>query len=735
MSLDAWLGLKPKTDGMAPKSNARTSKQVKAKSTKRSPVMKVPTQEEDDVRILEPDQPSTSATNTSRTVKPKMTACVLPRITADSEEATRRDQILNETFGHKKFRTAAQANAINYIIRKKTDVYISFPTGAGKSLCYQLPALFHSGVTVVFSPLIALIQDQILACKAKNIKCETLNSTLKEPERRAILADLQRETPSIRLLYITPEGAATDNIRRIITSLSKRGMLNYFVVDEAHCVSHWGHDFRPDYLKLGQLRDYAPGVPWVALTATASPAVEDDIAEQLHLNKVKKFKLSTFRENLFYDVIMKDQITTSPEKNMADFIRRIISDKCAQKRSADGEQKVAKNGPDGKEKKEKEKWNGSGIIYCKSRKDCEDMVDMLKTQRIPSYAYHAGLNAKTRNEVQDKWMDNEIPVIAATIAFGMGIDKPDVRFVIHWTSPQNLAAYYQESGRAGRDGKRSYCRIYFSKEDRGCLSFLVGRSMDDVRAKKISDALKNEQIKAVRTGFEKMLDYVESARCRHVVLAQYFGETTLKPCEKSCDSCRDPKAVEKMVSLHKAVDYTTKTAWMHKGSSQRGESDSYGLTKHENDYGNESGCGDRGSAYGESKSEKDDRIALRNTVADEFRKRRRINGSAPGGIVSRNNADVNEEPGDFPHIQKASNKKISNLTLSKRESVRRMIFEALKSNLFPVVTDEDRIRELSSNMELELFDISKITTVYTHKSSIKVMEIKNMTKSNKMVEI
>uniref|UniRef100_A0A1I7ZQD3 DNA 3'-5' helicase n=1 Tax=Steinernema glaseri TaxID=37863 RepID=A0A1I7ZQD3_9BILA len=509
MSLDGWLGLKPKTEGTPARSSGKTSKQTKAKPTTKQPRPVEP--EDDDVRVLEPERPSTSGT--SRTIKPKMTSSNLPKITADSEEGRRRDQILHETFGHKKFRTAAQGNAINYILRKKTDVYISFPTGAGKSLCYQLPALFHPGVTIVFSPLIALIQDQILACKAKNIKCESLNSTLKEAERKAILSDLQRDTPTIRMLYITPEGAATDNMRRIITSLHKRGILNYFVVDEAHCVSHWGHDFRPDYLKLGQLRDYAPGVPWVALTATASPAVEEDIAEQLHLNKVKKFKLSTFRENLFYDVIIKDQITSSPEKNMADFIRRIISDKCSQKRAADGEKKAPKGGTVANGKKEK--WNGSGIIYCKSRKDCEDMVAMLKTQEIPSYAYHAGLNAKTRNEVQDKWMVNEIPVIAATIAFGMGIDKPDVRFVVHWTSPQNLAAYYQESGRAGRDGKRSYCRIYFSKEDRNCLSFLVGRSMDEVRAKKISEALKTEQIKAIRTGFEKMLNYVEATKCRH----------------------------------------------------------------------------------------------------------------------------------------------------------------------------------------------------------------------------
>ncbi|TKR57597.1 hypothetical protein L596_030278 [Steinernema carpocapsae] len=641
MSLDAWLGIKAKPEAAKPE---KLSKKTPAK--KASPATKMtsakkpkpePKSDSDDVQVIESDQPSSSGVQSSQrpVLKPKMTSSVLPRITAGSEEAKQRDKILLETFGHKKFRSTAQANSINYIIRRKSDVYISFPTGAGKSLCYQLPALFHPGVTIVFSPLIALIQDQVLACKAKNIKCETLNSTLKEPERKAIIADLQRENPTIRLLYITPEGAATNYMRLILTSLHKRNLLSYFVVDEAHCVSHWGHDFRPDYLKLGQLRDYAPGVPWIALTATASPAVEDDIADQLHLNKVKKFKLSTFRENLFYDVLIKDQIATSPEKDMADFIRRVLCEKTSgQKRTANGESKKEEN-PNAK--KGKEKWKGSGIIYCKSRKDCEDVVAMLKTQEIPSYAYHAGLNSKTRNEVQDKWMENQVPVIAATIAFGMGIDKPDVRFVCHWTSPQNLAAYYQESGRAGRDGKRSYCRIYFSKEDRSCLSFLVGRSFDEIRAKKISDELKKEQIKAVRTGFEKMLDYVEAIKCRHVVLAQYFGETTLKPCEKSCDACRDQKAVEKMITTHKSLDFTSKTAWMNKGSSQRSgdEFEGFRMQKFDQDAG-EDGAFSGGSAYGESKHEKEDRLSLRNTVADEFRKRRNA-----GGIV-RNNTTTNE---------------------------------------------------------------------------------------------
>ncbi|VDO66523.1 unnamed protein product [Heligmosomoides polygyrus] len=302
--------------------------------------------------------------------------------------------------------------------------------------------------------------------------------------------DLRSHTPKVKLLYITPEAAATDNMRRILASLHKRNLLSYFVVDEAHCVTHWGHDFRPDYLKLSALRDVCPEIPWIALTATANTKAQEDIISQLQLRHVQTFKASTFRGNLYYD------------RHLADFILRCL--------------KVPKEKTAVQLKNEKALSESllSGIIYCRTRDECEQVAQMLSFAHIRCLSYHAGLPNKLRDDVQNQWMKNEVPVIAATIAFGMGIDKPDVRFVVHWTCPQNLAAYYQESGRAGRDGQRSYCRIYYSQPDKDFLHFLVRRdlAMLKVRFKKISEVSKKQQEKAIQIGLEKMVNYAEMAQ-------------------------------------------------------------------------------------------------------------------------------------------------------------------------------------------------------------------------------
>uniref|UniRef100_A0A915EEI9 DNA 3'-5' helicase n=1 Tax=Ditylenchus dipsaci TaxID=166011 RepID=A0A915EEI9_9BILA len=371
----------------------------------------------------------------------------------------KRDEILSSVFHHKGFRTKIQKDAVNCILRKKSDVFVSFPTGAGKSLCYQLPAVFFPGITIVFSPLLSLIQDQMIALLEKKITCASLNSTIDKAQRKLLLEELAKDAPNLKLLFLTPETAALEYMRNIIRRLHDKNMINFIVVDEAHCVSQWGHEFRPTYLKLSEIRDVAPKAKWITLTATANSKVEEDLIDRLQLQKVQRFRMSTYRSNLYYDVIIRESIEGDSEEHMATFIRKILF------------KKAALDSADLTAGLNVKTWHGSGIVYCRSRDACDAMAQILTEKGIPAAPYHARMSDKARDEVQRKWMQDEIPVIAATIAFGMGVDKASVRFVVHWAMPQNLASYYQESGRAGRDGKRSYCRIYHSREDHRTLNF------------------------------------------------------------------------------------------------------------------------------------------------------------------------------------------------------------------------------------------------------------------------
>ncbi|KAI5716000.1 hypothetical protein M8J77_025852 [Diaphorina citri] len=416
---------------------------------------------------------------------------------------------LKALFGFDSFKCELQKKAIRHILLRTHDIFVSMPTGAGKSLCFQLPAAMASNqITIVFSPLIALIKDQVDKANEKGIVSRTLNSSQTKTENKAILEELRLVKPRIKLLYVTPERAVTESFHYLLQHLVRYNKLAYIVVDEAHCVSEWGHDFRPTYRRLGELRQFTGNsIPIIALTATAEPSVKQDIISVLKFNKpYKVFKTSTFRSNLFYDVIFDDLLKDS-YAHVKEFIEKCL----------------------GKDNKA----NNCGIIYCRTREHTTDLADALRRKGIPCTPYHAGLNKHERSRVQESFMRGEINVITATISFGMGIDRQNVRFVVHWGMPSSIPAYYQESGRAGRDGLQSYCRIYHSEHSKKSLEYVI----------KTDTSTKREQLELKFKNYLSMLEYCEQANCRHAVFAKYFDDD--KPgCKSHCDVCTNRSDVE-----------------------------------------------------------------------------------------------------------------------------------------------------------------------------------------------
>ncbi|VUZ45188.1 unnamed protein product [Hymenolepis diminuta] len=456
--------------------------------------------------------------------------------------------VLHNTFHHDKFKSKLQENAIRCIVKGSHNAFISMPTGSGKSLCYQLPAVIQDGLSIIISPLIALISDQVSQLTKLKIPAATLNSKQSQKDRNDIIKRLLRSPgsmedfalPKIKLLYITPEQFETDGFRTIAMKLTDSNSLRYFFIDEAHCVSEWGHDFRPAYLKLGKLRtSLFPTVPCVALTATANSRVKADIISSLKLDpetsraaglsitRFKEFVTGVFRSNLYYDVVFSD-LVEAPYEDLAKFILQCL-------RRDESRAAIPKN--------------VSGIVYCRTREDCETVAHQLSIRKIPTKAYHAGLGNGDRNNVQEEWFRGVFPVVAATISFGMGVDNPHVRCVVHWTIPKSLAAYYQESGRAGRDGIPSHCRIYYAKQERDTVAFLVGQVSEKAQTQKN----KEHREKGVQD-LTLMINYVESMKCRHAQFATYFGDDPPQ-CVDRCDVCATPTKVTQQLAGYKRLIY------------------------------------------------------------------------------------------------------------------------------------------------------------------------------------
>lgn len=416
--------------------------------------------------------------------------------------------VLKDRFQLRGFRMN-QLEAIDATLGGK-DTFVLMPTGGGKSLCYQLPSVVSSGstsgVTIVISPLLSLMQDQVEHLQRLKIKALLLNGKTKQEERQWIMSTLSgpRAEEHIQLLYITPEMLSMSQaLTQTLQRLHRRKGLSRIVVDEAHCVSQWGHDFRPEYKELGEIRNHLPGIPMMALTATATENVKVDVIHNLKMDGCQVFTQSFNRPNLTYEVLPKSKGST-----LLTDIANVI----------------------------KNYRNQSGIVYCLSRKTCEKVAEALSDKfGVKAAFYHAGMPTAEKTEVQQRWQSGRYNVIVATIAFGMGIDKPDVRYVIHHSIPKSLEGYYQETGRAGRDGKRSGCYLYYSYKDTATLKHMIDSGDGNGEQKNRQHAM-----------LRNVVQYCENkSDCRRVQILAYFNEYFRREqCNSSCDNCKSDSVFE-----------------------------------------------------------------------------------------------------------------------------------------------------------------------------------------------
>ena len=392
-------------------------------------------------------------------------------------------RVLKDIFGYDSFR-GRQGDIIERVA-SGGDALVLMPTGGGKSLCFQVPALLRDGLAVVVSPLIALMDDQVATLEELGVAAAALNSTLSAEQQRDLANRIKRG--EVKMLYLAPERLVQPRMMAFLQSLD----IALFAIDEAHCVSQWGHDFRPEYLQLGQLAEVFPNVPRIALTATADKRTREEIVTRLHLQNAERFLSSFDRPNIFYRIVPKEQ----PRKQLLAFLSERRSD--------------------------------AGIVYCLSRKKVDEVAKFLCEQGFPALPYHAGLPSETRAANQKRFLNEEGLIMVATIAFGMGIDKSNVRFVAHLDLPKSLEAYYQETGRAGRDGLPADAWMAYGLQDVVMLKQMLQNSEGDERHKR----LEHHKLDA-------MLSLCEETRCRRRTLLAYFDEDMPQPCGH-CDNCMD----------------------------------------------------------------------------------------------------------------------------------------------------------------------------------------------------
>ena len=594
-----------------------------------------------------------------------------------------------------------------FLLLGKSDTYVSMPTGSGKSLCFHLPgAMQENKVTIIFEPLLSLMKNQLDYLRSLRIPAETINSTITSSDRNRIIGDLKAKQTNTKFLYITPEQAATQQFLDLMATMVKYKKIAFVAVDEAHCVSQWGHDFRKDYLKLGKLRKLYPEIPWIALTATAPKKVKEDVIKNLGFKNPVCFQISCFRSNLYYDVAFKNLLND-------DFIElKAYIEKCL---AYDKNQENLKSSE-----------KPCGIIYCRKKDTTESVAKSLRKLGLGCAAYHSGLKKYEKEQVQNDWMNGKVPVIAATVSFGMGIDKGPVRFVIHWDVSQSISEWYQESGRAGRDGKHSFCRVYYDRDEVRSIMYLLNR---DAQMSKDKNSEQFEIANQTVKEFKMIVEHCEATRCRHRLFTNFFGDEPPK-CDRMCDVCKSKKQSDKNLEKFQKLASQGNLGSYRKMPDQDPE-DLYeggkcnnvnkGSFENHEDSGDSSGGFARASDVykKEQRSLIDKQFALRKAQAAEAMEQQ------PSAQISRVRAAMSTE------------KKVLGLKMTARETSLTNIIDCLKQNkekcdkLDPPqrptnhLTYKD-LEDIAKEIEYECFNTCKAVSIYRRNVGMAMIGIKKL---------